>query len=109
MDDPQGVSDLESLGNLAGGLKSIIHRERSLLDPHGQGLAFGQLHDEEALPFVFFETVEGGDILVAERGEQLGSATDVGSTLIATSRSSRSSWARYTSPIPPSPILSTMR
>jgi hypothetical protein len=72
MDDPQGVSDLESLGNLAGGLKSIIHRERSLLDPHGQGLAFGQLHDEEALPFVFFETVEGGDILVAERGEQLG-------------------------------------
>ena len=36
-------------------------------------------------------------------------AIDAGNTLIATSRSRLVSWARQTTPIPPSPSLSTMR
>jgi hypothetical protein len=55
-----------------------------------------------------------GDVRVVERGEQLcftleaGEALRIlrqlgGSTLIATSRSSFASVARYTSPMPPAP------
>ena len=49
---------------------------------------------------MFFGTVEFSSGVAAKRED---------STLMATSRPRRVSWARYTSPIPPSPIFSTSR
>ena len=46
----------------------------TLLQPLGQRLALGQLHHQKALAVVFLDTVQGGDVLVAERGEQFGLA-----------------------------------
>ena len=71
-----------------------------------------QFQHEEVRALILIETTDGGDVGVVQRGPCLGlpfEAREAGGTLIATSRPSLLSVARYTSPIPPSPSLAVIR
>ena len=86
-----------------------------LVELGAERLAFQKLHDGVGDAVVLPEIVNRQDVGVGERRDRLrlalerasapgSAATDSGSTLIATTRSSFSSRARYTSPIPPAPM-----
>jgi hypothetical protein len=47
-----------------------------------QRVALDQLEDEKARPFVFFKSVNRGDIRMVQRGQELGFAFEPGSTAI---------------------------
>ncbi len=78
-------------------------------------VAFDEFHDERREVGCLLEAVDRGDVRMVERREHFGfalkarepiriAATEAGSTLIATGRFRLLSVARYTSPMPPSPI-----
>ena len=90
--------------------------QRPALQPLGQRLALEQLHGDEQLAVVLADLVELADVRVvdARRGPRLApealarrlvAAPSDDIVLSATVRSSRSSRAAYTTPIPPSPSL----
>ena len=79
-----------------------------------QIVALDQFHDERVGPTAVFEPVDGADVGMVQRGEDLrfalkrasrseSSANASGRILRATSRFSFVSRARYTSPMPPAP------
>jgi hypothetical protein len=105
---------LEGLGHLPRDGEHVLERERPPLEPLGEVLPGHQLEDEERLAVRLVEAVDRGDVRVVEGGEEVGFAAEpreallvareVGRrTLIATSRPSFVSRARYTSPMPPAP------
>ena len=116
MDDALLVRRFERLGDLLRDRHRLVERNRAARDPLRQILALDQFHDERAarLP-AFFESVDVRDVadgsamrglaLRAEigRGDRDRAAKASGRTLIATSRFSFVSRARYTSPMPPAP------
>jgi len=53
------VGRLEAFGDLAGSLERVVNRERPASDPLGEIFALDELHDEEAVPLVLLEAVEG--------------------------------------------------
>ena len=80
----------------------------------GERLALEQLHHQVVGVALAADVVERADVRVVERRDRAGLALEArahlgraarcgGSTLIATSRPSRVSRARYTSPMPPAP------
>ena len=92
----------------------LVERQRPAQQAIGQRLALDQLHDQEMSAVGLLEAVERGDVRVIQRRQDLRFALeprhavgvgreDVEETLIATSRLSRVSRARYTSPMPPAP------
>ena len=102
-----------------GDLHRLAKRHRALREALGQRLALEQFRDDEELIVVDADVVEGEDVGMRERRDgtrfalearaSIGILRDVGgSTLMATSRPSRASRARYTSPIPPAPSGATI-
>ena len=70
MDDVLFVCGFEPLCNLYEQLYGLIDGYGTLCDPLRQGLAFHQLHDDELLPVVPFESIERCDVLVIHLCEQ---------------------------------------
>jgi hypothetical protein len=124
VDDALLVRGLERLGDLPRDRDRFVRGDGAPLQALGDVLAFGQLHREEAdraraaVQGRLLERVEAGDVRVGERRQQLGLALEAGerlpsdakaagSSLRATSRPSRVSVARQTSPMPPAPSGAT--
>ena len=55
-----------------------IEWDRPPLDQSGEILTVGQLEDEEGLPAGFLESVDGRDVLVAQRSEYVSLALEAG-------------------------------
>jgi hypothetical protein len=75
------VGGPETRGDLAGQLEGLVDWQLSAGDARRQGLALGQLHDQEAPPVVLLEAVEGGDVLVAEGCLEPGLALEAGQAI----------------------------
>ena len=121
MDDSLVVRSLQRLGDLTGDRERLVHGQprtriarRPLGDRLGQCLSVDELEHEEPDAVDFFEAVDSTDVGVIECGEHAGLTLEpreaigvarelLGRTLIATSRPSFGSCARYTSPMPPAP------
>ena len=88
---------------------------RPARDPLGERLALDEFQHQPAHAVGFFDAVDRADVRVIQRGEharlalearaplRVGDVNAGGRTLIATSRPSVVSCARYTSPMPPTP------
>ena len=99
----------------------LRHRQRAFAGHQRlERLAAHELHDHQPLAIVLEQLVDGGDAGVIEPrdgdgfgakafGDRFGSFSSALSTLIATSRCSVSSRARYTVPMPPRPTRSRTR
>ena len=96
----------------------FVERNRPARDPLREILALDELHHERARS-VRLEAVDLRDVRMVQRGEDCASrskrasrsasaANGSGRTLIATSRCSFVSLARYTSPMPPAPMAPTI-
>ena len=70
MDDPFLVRGLERLGDLACDRERLGNRQRSALQAIGQRRSLDQLEDQRRDAVGFFETVDGADVRVIERGER---------------------------------------
>ncbi len=114
MDDPLLVGGGEAFRDLQRVVDGLLLRNRAGVELPAQRLAFQKLHDGVGDAVLVAEVVDREDVRMRERRdrlrlsleprERLGIRRDArGSTLIATSRSSFVSRARYTSPIPPAP------
>jgi hypothetical protein len=112
MDDLLLVRGFERVGDLARRCDGFVEWQRAARDAIGERGSRDIFENECARSF---EPVYGGDVRVVQRREYLrlrakrarrseSSANFSGRTLIATSRPSRVSRARYTSPMPPAPI-----
>jgi hypothetical protein len=119
MDDARFVCGGEPVGHLDGEREGLVHRQPPLADPGVERAALDALHHDE-VPFpagVAAHVVDGDDVRVVERRRRARLAQEAlepvlapsasVQPLIATLRSSCVSCARYTTPIPPSPSVST--
>ena len=117
MDDALLVRGFERLGDLLRDRQRFVERNRSARDALRQVLAFDQLHHQARVPLLL-DAVDVRDVRMIERREHFRFALEprqpiaivgdvAGRTLIATSRFSFESRARYTSPMPPAPSCST--
>ena len=109
------VRGVERLGDLLRDRQRLVERDRAARDALRQIVALDEFHHERVHAAGFFQAVDGGDVRMIQRGEDFGFALKPrepvgvvrersGRILIATSRFSLVSRARYTWPIPPSPI-----
>ena len=118
VNDPFLVRRVESLAICRASVSASSTGNGPSCDTIGQRLAFDELEHERADRagggHVVFHAVDGGDVRMIERAStrasrskrasRSGSAvSDAGRILIATSRPSVVSRARYTSPMPPTP------
>ena len=71
MDDALAVRLLERLGDLLGDLERLVDGDRAAREALLEVLAFDQLEGQERLPVGLLEPVDGGDVRVVERGEQV--------------------------------------
>jgi hypothetical protein len=71
MHDPLLVRRFERVGNLARDADRLVHRQRPLCDPIGEGRSLDQLQHECARTGGVLEAVNVADVLMIERGEQL--------------------------------------
>ena len=71
MDDALVVGLLERLGDLPGDLERLVERDGAPREALLEVLALDQLEGEEGLAVGFLEPVDGGDVRVVERGEQM--------------------------------------
>ena len=78
MDDAFRMRRLERLGRLARDRQRLVHRQRPLMKAIGQRRAFDELEDERDDVFAFFERVDGGDVRVIQRREDLRLALEAG-------------------------------
>ena len=108
------VGDLDRLGDLAGDGQRFVHRDRAVREALRQILAFDEFEHEGPRRANLLEAVNLRNVRVIERGERLRFTLEAGEALrvvderlrqdfSATSRPSRVSRARYTSPMPPAP------
>jgi hypothetical protein len=72
VDNPVLVRGFQTFGDLASVIQGVVDGDRVLLDSLSQCLTLGQLHHKEALSVVFLKAVQGGNVLMAQRSEQLG-------------------------------------
>ena len=119
MDDPLLVRRFERFGDLLRDRQRLVERDRAARDALRQVVALRRAPSRARDAVSFFEAVDARDVRVIQRGQHLrfaleprqalGSAANAsGRTLIATSRLSFVSRARYTSPIPPAPSGETI-
>ena len=112
--DPLLVRRGEALGDLHRVVDRLAHRQRPAEETRPQRLALEQLRHDVRRAVCRSDVVDRRDVGMVEapaarascskRFNRSGSCEkDAGRTLIATSRPSRGSFARYTSPIPPAP------
>ena len=122
MDDPALVREVERACDLARHAERLPLRQSRALRPLarrrelvGEGGAVDELEDQKPDLLRFLESVDRADVRVIERGQRARFAFEprepagslvkaCGRTLMATSRPSLPSRARYTSPMPPTPI-----
>lgn len=69
------------VGDRNGHLDRVAHAQRTERDPTTQGLAVEQLHNDALGAAGLFETVDVGDVRVAERGEDFGLAAEPGQAI----------------------------
>ena len=114
VDDAAPMGGVERLGNLPREVQDPRGGDRALLDQLFDRAALEQLHCDKRLTAVFAEFVNRTDVRMlrddasfASRSNRASHSVDVTasvrSSLIATSRPSCRSSARYTTPMPPSP------
>ena len=114
MDDAALVRRIERVSDLPREGERIVNRHRTLAQTLGQRVALNELQNQRRLPGVVFDAVDRADVRMVERGEYPRLAFEAreafrimcnaaGRILMATSRPSLASRARYTSPIPPAP------
>ena len=78
MDDVLVVRSFERLGNLSSQFKSLFNRQRTSRQPVRERLAINQLHDEELRAALLVESVDGSDVWVIERGQELRLTVEAG-------------------------------
>ena len=115
MDDAELVRGFQCLGDLSGDRQRFGQRERAAGDLHRQIVPGNQLHDERADAVCFprrrrsramlgwFSAASVCASRVKRARRSRSAAKTSGRTLMATSRLSLESRARYTSPMPPAP------
>jgi len=115
MDHPGFVCGLQRLRDLLGNRQRVFDWYRTLRDAISEGGTLDQFEDERLGVVRLFDAVDLGDAGVVEAGEDLASrwnrasrsesaAKASGRIFRATSRPSCVSVARYTCPMPPSPM-----
>ena len=115
MDDPLLVRGLERLGDLLRDRQRLVDRNRALCNSVGERRPLDQLHHERTDAVGLLQAVDLRDVRMIQRRQRLGFALEArqplgicakasGRTLIATWRPRFVSVARYTSPMPPTPI-----
>jgi hypothetical protein len=105
MDNVLFVRGFDAVNQLLDDGQRVIEVHGTAQQRCSQILSLDILHDQIVRPNV----VQMADIRVVESHNRAGFAGEALcecalDTLIATSRSSRESWARYTSPMPPAPM-----
>ena len=104
-----------AVGDLLRDRERLVERDRSAGDAIGERRPFDQLQHQRAHTSGLFEAVDGADVRMVQRREDLRLALEArqavgsranasGSILSATSRPSLVSRARHTSPMPPAPM-----
>ena len=76
MDDALVVGFLEGFGDLRGDLQCLVEGNRAACEPLLEVFALHQFERDEELPGRFLQPVDGGDVRVVQRGEQLGLAPE---------------------------------
>ncbi len=76
-----GYAGFESFGNLAADFQCFFDGKRSLVQPFSERLTFDQLQNQEAFAIGFLQTIDGGDVGMIERCEQLGFTLETGQPL----------------------------
>ena len=115
MADPLVVRSFKRFSDLFRDRQRLVQRNRSPHDLIRERWSFNEFHHKRAHAVGVCKTMDVRDVRMVERRKQLCFATKareaigiVGEgrkqTLIATSRCSVVSRARYTSPIPPAPM-----
>ena len=115
MNDPLLVRSLERIGELSRDRERFVEGDGAAGNPLGEIVALDELHDEGVHVRGLFKSVDRRDAGMIQRGEDFGFLLKAGQpfsvlgerrreNLIATWRFSFVSVARYTWPIPPSPI-----
>ena len=74
MDDPLAVGGFQGLGDLLTDLQRLLDGQRASGEPLLKRLPLDQFEDEEAGAPFFFEGVDGGDVGVVQRRQQMGLA-----------------------------------
>ena len=74
MDDASLVRGFEPLRNLLRDRKRVLDRDRAARDALGQIVALDEFHHERRNARALFESVDGGDVRVIQRGEGFGFA-----------------------------------
>lgn len=114
VNDPLFVRGVESVSDFARNLQRFFDSQRPTGDAIGECGSLDQLHDQRADAVGFLVSVDRCDVGMVQRRQNLRFAAEAsqsvriegeaaGRILIATSRPSFESCARYTSPIPPNP------
>ncbi len=78
VDDAALVGGLQGVGDLPADLDGLGHRERSPGERLGQGLALHQLQHQMGGARVVLQPVDGGDVGMVQRGQDLGLAFESG-------------------------------
>ena len=78
MDDALLVRRFEGAPDLPADAHRLVERNRSLGDAIRQRWSLDELEDERGLPSVIFESVNGGDVGMVQRGEELRFALEAG-------------------------------
>jgi hypothetical protein len=81
VDDALGVGGLERFGDAAGDPERVLEGNRPAGDALLEGLALGQLHDQEALAVRLVEAVDRRDVGVVQGGEQARLAVEASEPL----------------------------
>ncbi len=89
MDDPLLVSGFQRFGDLQGNGKSFLQRNRTPGDPLGEVFAFHQFHHQCSLTVGFLQPVDGGNVGVTERGQDLRLAAESTHSLAVTGKGFR--------------------
>ena len=71
MDNPSLMRRVETLADLPRNPCRVVERNRSSTKPFGERLTLNELQHEAAEAGYFVHAVDGGDVRVAERGEEL--------------------------------------
>jgi hypothetical protein len=74
MHDAEIVRRFQRVGGLARDLKGFINWKRTLVKAIRQGRPFNELHYQGDSALGFFEAVDGGDVRVIQRCQDLGFA-----------------------------------
>jgi hypothetical protein len=112
VDDAALVSLLERLGHLARRVERVVERQRPALEPRREVLAFDELEHEDGTPsassnpwiaamFAWLSAASSCASRLKRASRSGSAATACDRNLSATSRPSRVSFARQTSPMPP--------